>query len=579
MSHRLRQKRQQLLADETGCTPKAWGGRLSVALVYPNTYYHAMSNLGFQAVYQLIQQREDCLCERFFLPDREDLELHHKTSTALVSLESGRELNNFDIVAFSLSFENDYINLPTIFSLAHLPLWSEQRTEEHPLFIAGGICAMLNPEPIADFIDLFVIGEAEVLLGELLDAALQDCNRGSILEQLARARGFYVPSLYTITYADDGTVEDIVSRCGASFPVQRCWLADLDDSRCQSLIKTPHTAFGNMDLIEVSRGCSRGCRFCATGFAYLPPREKSAAKVLEQLQSHLEVSSTAGLVGAAVSDYSNLDEVTKQVIAQGADVSVASLRVDTMTREQVRVLKQGGQKTLSLAPEAGSQRLRDVINKNLSEEQIISAVEIMAQEQILNLKLYFLIGLPTEQPEDIAELIALTEKIRQVWIAAQRQHGRLGTITLSVNPFIPKPQTPFQWSGMANIATLKKTISTLRKQVNRMANTKLQVESLRSAELQAVLAGGDRRIAHILPELSNGDNLKAACRKHELDPKFYAQRLRHQHEVLPWDVLASGVTRSYLWHEYQQGLNGALTRPCNNDCHRCGVCAPTARQI
>lgn len=577
MPHRLRQKRQQLLADETGCTPKPWGGRLSVALVYPNSYYHAMSNLGFQAVYQLIQQRDDCLCERFFLPDHEDLEIHHKTGAALVSLESGRELNNFDIVACSLSFENDYVNLPTIFSLAQLPLWSAERNCAHPLVIAGGICAILNPEPIADFIDLFVIGEAEVLLADLLDAAQQNSSRVSLLEQLSRLRGYYVPSLYTISYADDGTIEAISPNCGASFPVQRRWLANLNESQCQSLIKTPHTAFGTMDLIEVSRGCSRGCRFCATGFAYLPPREKSAATVLEQLEPNMAVGATAGLVGAAVSDYSQLDAVTQQVVARGADVSVASLRIDTMTREQVRLLKQGGQKTLSLAPEAGSQRLRDVINKNVSEEQILAAVDILAQEEILNLKLYFLIGLPTEQPQDITELIALTEKIRLVWSAAQRQHGRLGTITLSVNPFIPKAMTPFQWCGMADIPTLKKTIAQLHKQVNRMANTKLQVESLRSAELQAVLARGDRRIARILPALSGGDNLKTACRHHGLDPKFYAQRMRHHHEVLPWDVLDSGVSRRYLWHEYQQGLSQSLTRPCHANCQRCGVCAPTAR--
>jgi radical SAM superfamily enzyme YgiQ (UPF0313 family) len=250
-----------------------------------------------------------------------------------------------------------------------------------------------------------------------------------------------------------------------------------------------------------------------------------------------------------------------------------------MTNEHVRALKRGGQKTLSLAPEAGSQRLRNVINKNLSEEQIINAVDILAQEEILNLKLYFLIGLPSEQPDDIARLLALTEKIRRVWSAAQRPHGRLGTITLSVNPFIPKPQTPFQWSGMADMPTLKKTVALLRKQVNRMPNTKLQVESLRSAELQAVLARGDRRIAHILTSLSTGDNLKAACRKQGLDPKFYAQRQHSQHEVLPWDVLDSGVNRNYLWHEYQQGLSETLTRPCSNDCQRCGVCSPLATEI
>lgn len=583
MSRWLQAKRQQRLADEVGCAPKPWRDQLRVALVYPNHYYHAMSNLGFQAVYQLIQNREDCLCERFFYPDSDELSEYRSTAQPLLSLESGRSLDAFDIIAFSVSFENDYVHIPTIFELARIPLWAEQREGKWPLVIAGGLCAFLNPEPIAEFMDLLVVGEAEVLLEPLLDRVQQlgqsAPQRRQLLADLATQPGYYVPSLYAVDYAADATIAAIRPLGKARLPVERCWAADLNQTRCQSLIHTPHTAFGMMDLVEVSRGCGRGCRFCATGFAYLPPREKSAATVLAQLQPQLGEGKTAGLVGAAVSDYSELACVSAAVVSAGGNVSVASLRIDTMTRAQVQALKQSGQKTIALAPEAGSQRLRNLVNKHLSREQIIGAVQCLAGEGILNLKLYFLIGLPTENEQDLEEMMDLITEIRQVWVEMQRPFGRLGTITLSVNPFIPKPMTPFQWVAMATVPELKKSVSFLRKQINRLPNVQLQVESLRSAELQGVLARGDRRLAQILPALARGDNLKTACRSHGMDPHFYSQRQRRREEILPWDVLASGVSRDYLWEDYQQGMRSALVRGCYDECRRCGVCFPADRKV
>lgn len=573
MSRRLLDKARRRLAAESGCRSNPWGGRLSVALIYPNVYRQAMSNLGFLSVHHLINAREDALCERFFLPDPEDLAEHRKTGFPLFSLESGRPLTDFDVVAFSISFENDYLHLPAIFELARIPLFAAGRGERFPLVLCGGVCAFLNPEPLAEIMDLFAVGEAEVILPSLLEALSGAAgSREALLASLAALPGVYVPSRYEVDYGEDGTVAAVRAKEGAPPRVRREWLRDLDASSSRSFIQTPEAEFGDMALTEVSRGCSRGCRFCAAGYLYLPPRERTLERLAADVAEGLCRREKVGLVGAAVSDHSQIRPLSALIRERGGKISVSSLRLDALEAEEVRALKASGHRTVSLAPEAGSQRLRDLINKGIDERQILEAAALLAEEGILNLKLYFLIGLPTETDEDLAEMLALTARLREEWLARQKGHGRLGTITLSVNPFIPKPFTPFQWAPMEGEKGLKEKIRRLRSGVARLPNVELQCESLRSAQVQAFFSRGDRRTGRVIPRLAGGENLSAACRAEGLDPSFYILRERGEEEVFPWEVIDNGVRRDYLRSEYRRGLEGKPTPRCLPGCRRCGVC-------
>ncbi|MBN2428176.1 MAG: radical SAM protein [Deltaproteobacteria bacterium] len=573
MSRKLEEKNRQRKASEEGLVSSPWGGRLAVALVYPNTYHHGMSNLGFQYAYDFFNRQDEALCERFFLPDKEDIKdcLHKKLP--LRSLDSGRPLADFDVVCFSISFENDYLNLPILFELGRLPFFSAQRNERHPLVVCGGVVAFLNPEPLADIMDLFAVGEGEILLPQLLGGLLTPgVDKAELLKALASRPGFYVPAFYEIRYRDDGTIEEYLPADGVPQRVQRQWLRDLDASSCRSFVFCRDSEFADMALLEISRGCGRGCRFCAAGNIYLPPRERSPQQLADDIRAMAGARKRVGLVSAAVSDYSELPELCREIVGQRADFSVSSVRIDSLDRDLLRQLVACGHRTLTLAPEAGSQRLRNVINKNIDEEQILDCVKMATEEEIINLKFYFLIGLPTETDEDIAEMEALVEKIHRVWMDESKKIGRLGNLTLSVNPFIPKPFTPFQWMAMEQTAVLKTRMGLIRTFVGRLDRTQVFFESLRAAELQAFLARGDRRIGMALIPLSSGKNLKQACREVGLDPDFYTRRERAEDEKFPWEILDIGVKRDYLREEFWKSLRGELSPSCGTVCRGCGVC-------
>lgn len=563
------------LAQETGTIFHSWNeGRYRIALIYPNTYHHGMSNLGFLSVYQLLNQRDDCLCERFFLPDNVKSDRNNQSVVPLVSLESGHLLTDFDLIAFSISFENDYLNIPTIFRLAGIPFFSDERDASWPLVLFGGVCAFINPEPLADVVDLVAIGEAEPILPELLDVLLhlRSVEKEDCLRELALLPGIYVPKFYSPEYAQNGELTRLNRQEGAPAQVARQFLTDLDQSPSRSFIQTEETEFGHMALTEVSRGCSRGCRFCAAGFVYLPPRERSLDNLLEQVDSGLCERNRIGLVAAAVSDYANIQELQQGILDRDGQISMSSLRLDALTVAEVEILHRAGHKSVAIAPEAGSQRLRDSINKGISEEQILASVKMLADGGIKNLKLYFIIGFPGEQQEDIDAIITLTEDISAIWREAGRKRGQLGNLTLSVNPFIPKPFTPFQWAGMEAEKVLKKKLRFLQSSISRVPNTRMNHESIRTAVLQTFLSRGDRRIGRLLPQLSAGENLKQTCKKSGLSLEFYVTRERTVSELFPWEIIDQGIKRVYLWQEYQRGKQGKTTSPCVPTCRRCGVC-------
>lgn len=573
MSRHLIEKYRQRFAQETGASVNRRGARLSVALVYPNTYHQGMSNLGLQTVYQMLNSRQETLCERFFLPDPEDLDQHRRTGFPLVSVESQRPLDDFDLIAFSISFENDYLNLPILFELGRLPLWRADRNECHPLLICGGVCAFLNPEPLADIMDMFAIGEAEVILPPLLAQLLESgtSERNELLSRLSQQPGLYQPAGYTLVYAETGELESMTPDRNLPDHVQRQWQHTLDDSQSRTCVATPDTEFGSMHLVEVSRGCPRACRFCAAGFIYRPFREHSPQHLRHELLGGQQAVGRIGLVAAAVSDYGELAGIGRAILEHGGGVSVSSVRIDAITADQVAVLVEAGHKTLALAPEAGSQRMRDVINKGIDEEQILAAVKLVAEAGIPNLKLYFMIGLPTEADADIIAIADLTVKIRQLWEDVGKLRGRLGRLQLSVNPFVPKPWTPLQWAPMEGRAQLEKKYRLLQKRLRPLPNVDLNFESLRHAEIQGLLARGDRRIGRLLPLLAEGLSLKAACRQLDIDPSFYLYRERGTDELFPWDIIGQGVQRGHLRREYEEALQARSGQVCQPGCRRCGL--------
>lgn len=552
MSWKRTEKDKDLLAAEQGGGISR-GGRLRCCLVYPNRYHAGMSNLGFQSVHALMNAHPGVTCDRAFLPEREELAQSTRTGGKLLSLETQRPLSSFDLIAFSVSFESDFLNIPAIFRLAGIPPFAAGREPQQPMILAGGAAFFVNPEPAAPFMDLILVGEAEPALPGLLDLLLEgEGTRPELLLCAAGLPGLYVPSLYRPSF--DGVRQTALEPLpGAPERVTRVWEPDLDLHPTVTRIHTPHTEFSDMHLVELSRGCPRGCRFCAAGFIYHPYRSRSPEVVRGAALEGVAQGRKVGLVAAAVSDYAGIGELGREIVASGGRFSVSSFRIDHLDAGMIEALKESGQKTVSLAPEGGSQRLRDLVRKGIDEGQILDACDRLIAHDILNLKLYFIIGLPTETDRDLEELVGLVTRIRERVLAAAKANRRLGEVVLSVNPFIPKPFTPFQWCPMEPVKSLERKVKYLQKAFGKLSNLRLQVESPREAFRQALLSRGDRRLAELLVAADASGNWRGALKEWELDAEALVCRAIEAEEMLPWSVI-EGAQQQRLVREYRRAF-------------------------
>jgi radical SAM superfamily enzyme YgiQ (UPF0313 family) len=524
-----------------------------------------MSNLGLQTVYKLFNADERVVCERVFLPPKQDLAAMFDRRIPLVTIESQTPVRDFDVFAFSVSFEWDYTNVLTMLRLAGLKPRTDQRDRRDPLIVIGGAVTFVNPEPLAPFADVIAAGEAERLVPPLVEAYSHAEDRQDLLHRLAGERGFYVPSFYDVTYDGPGRVAAITPRPGTNAPpvVRKAAVKATEALDPPSTnIFTPDTEFGSRFLIEVVRGCANLCRFCWAGYNYLPVRPFPTERILQLAEAARPHANRVGLVSIALCDHPDIVPILERLVALGYGISPASLRLDDLTEPIVSLLRQSGERSITIAPETGSDRLRRVINKTVTNDEILDRSDLIFRMGIENLKLYYMIGLPTETDDDLVAIRDLTLQMHERMLAHARPKGAIGRIVASVNPLVPKPGTTYQWLPMTRASVIDEKSNFLRKLVSDIDNVYFNIKSERHSYYQGLLSLGDRRVADVIEIAErNGGQWRAAVSEANLDADAYLYRDRSGDAFLPWQIIDGGFKTSVFKNELEKSLRAEWTLP------------------